>query len=1400
MCGLNSLIGDVVMKAKINKTPKKICNFNELKNYLKGPCEAGNEILDAFECLTDAAIIFCPTVLGPQFLPLLGVLDVKDRLFNMSRKVLDFMTDRIKPDCKTKMEQLKYAYALISVTSYYEELSNVFPKEIAKVLKRELSTLAGKVGTNSEIADTPQSSVRITDFYADHITTYTEVKENIYSRYKKASAHLVSLLNDVSNTCKEEEKTELEKVKQKLAKLPEKAIKTYDAQYWELANEFSDFALFAQLEILKGIDSSNVQNKKSIEKLRLTADRIDIGFKEFKESVNSIITDFKMHEDQDIVDELKIVYEASIKKPIIEHKEIESQDEKRNIEFPKIVDAFIPQCYKCLLYNDESIKLEDEKVWDSTAPQHDIEPFIMRYLSSPDSIENPLIILGQPGSGKSLLTKVLSAQLMSESYIAIRIPLREVNADSRIDSLVAKQIAYDANRNLPFGYGAFASHFVERPLIIILDGYDELLQAKGQVFSNYLENVQAFQQSQKELNRPVRIIITSRINLIDKAIIPLNSTILRLMDFNLKQQEKWIAIWNKTNEKYFASKGISPFELPAVKGKNSSILDLAKQPLLLLMLALYDSDSNELVRNESINRTELYDKLIRRFIRRERCRYVKNFTGKSPEEQEEIIDEEMMRLGIVAIGMYNRHDFVISSKQLESDLNIYKAHRNDNDIDSSALKDSDSLLGGFFFIHQSKAKEGDKQICAYEFLHTTFGEFLAADFILRNTTKKVISVYLNNKFNRYNSENLSLPNGFDSEWFYCLMFVPLYSRPVVVEMMREHIDRFLFHSNNNYTNDSNNNIIDKEQYIHVLHLIIKEQIKMVLTTRSIPAVMCGDKLFDNDMSLLGHITTYSLNLIILAGAISHTGFEFDEEAYIQATNSSRETHPWNELVSLWKTWFSEEELIELSNILKAKRLDDSKILVQCKEKFEASKLKQPIDITLCVSYSLCDSFLAGLSGIHTNNFNDVTGVSDESALIEFQHLNYEIYYSYVIKLLSNKCNKINTISYITTHFEEICKINEIIESNILNSAVIPNISSNTMVLLYDVLEQCLLKKIVYVSMREKLINYLFALSRKNDYLSHSVKELYYIYPLLFVHTTYSSRENHYVFTKKIYDDFYNVHDLSHKGIVYLNFDYLYEKDSLFSDMDRQFIVSLITSLNTSSPNVYERDFIRFFDVNTVNNLLLINPELLLRSLHTLLDYNGNDKRKIKTIVFNISKSLFENFNPSDLGALRLDTIYELISFAQLTKNQESYESLCSLVVTLFSDTSLSAISKYLFLNPKYTIDLIQVIPEDKVTSLHLIPLTFVRAPIFEKEVMRNINYKTLCEFLKVLRLCINIKGPQHEDYSMDISYIIRNIISFISEEVDLRDLTVYQIEEIRSCAELIYFKSMLIKIDELLKT
>src|SRR5262249_21040544 len=135
------------------------------------------------------------------------------------------------------------------------------------------------------------------------------------------------------------------------------------------------------------------------------------------------------------------------------------------------------------------------------------------------------------------------------------------------------------------------SRSLPSPPVVILDGYDELLQATGSQYADYLDQVRLFQEREMVQRRPVRVIVTSRITLIDKTILPEGTTIVRLEEFDEQRRAAWTEVWNRRNQDYFFQTGTEPFRLPASQPK---ITELAAQPLLLLMLALYDSAGNRL--------------------------------------------------------------------------------------------------------------------------------------------------------------------------------------------------------------------------------------------------------------------------------------------------------------------------------------------------------------------------------------------------------------------------------------------------------------------------------------------------------------------------------------------------------------------------------------------------------------------------------------------------------------------------------------------------------------------------------------------------------------------------------------------------------------------------------------
>lgn len=505
--------------------------------------------------------------------------------------------------------------------------------------------------------------------------------------------------------------------------------------------------------------------------------------------------------------------------------------------------------------------------------------------------------------------------------------------------------------------------FKNNPPVVILDGYDELLQASGKVFSWYLKEVQNFQKNEAEQGRPVRVIVTSRVTLIDKATIPAGATIVRLLEFDKHQRDRWISIWNGSNANYFIEAKVEEFGLPDENEPGAQkVLSLAEQPLLLLMLALYDSEKNQLRKSKGLDRTKLYDSLLRRFVTREQGKE-KAFERADVSEKNKILDVEMHRLGVAALGMYNRRKVHILSSELNDDLKFFGAERSVSVAAGKPLSQADLLLGSFFFVHKSKAQhtagslEHHEEASAFEFLHNTFGEFLTADFILRRTLAEVEllkSLQETEVLRGQMEKRLSDADGFQREWFASLVYAPLFTGPVMLEMMREWIPHLLKAKN-----------LSKRAFVSHLDTVILNQIKRLLCKREMPSIIRKETVQEGyrapfgDHPLLGHIAIYSINLILLRVIVVDEPFVLDESQIGMFEDGAR---PWDRLIYVWRAWFALDNLNGITALIVARR-EEYKITIWAKEKFQVAEGRDRLETCLNVAVSLGDNITSGLAGL-----------------------------------------------------------------------------------------------------------------------------------------------------------------------------------------------------------------------------------------------------------------------------------------------------------------------------------------------------------------------------------------------------------------------------------------------------
>jgi CRP-like cAMP-binding protein len=348
----------------------------------------------------------------------------------------------------------------------------------------------------------------------------------------------------------------------------------------------------------------------------------------------------------------------------------------------------------------------------------------------PSELSAPLILLGQPGSGKSVLTRILAARLAAAAdFLPIRVELRKSPTEADLQHQIELAVRSATGESVEWPRLVESSNSALP--VVMLDGFDELLQATGVEHNNFLERVQEFQEREANLDRPVVVIVTSRTVVTDRVRIPVGATAIRLEPFSREQTAAWLKVWERANHISLDKRGMRP--LPVAIALNYE--ELAEQPLLLLMLALYDADSNALQRRSAaLGRTELYGRLLKDFASRE---IRKHFTTMPEAELESAVEAELRRLSVIAFAMFNRRSQWVREADIDTDL---RELRTDGDREmpetgrlETQLTAAQLVVGRFFFVHESQETR------TYEFLHATFGEFLVARLVVQVLGEMVAS-------------------------------------------------------------------------------------------------------------------------------------------------------------------------------------------------------------------------------------------------------------------------------------------------------------------------------------------------------------------------------------------------------------------------------------------------------------------------------------------------------------------------------------------------------------------------------------------------------------------------------------------------------------------------------------
>ncbi|WP_329109032.1 hypothetical protein OG792_10175 [Micromonospora sp. NBC_01699] len=474
--------------------------------------DAGSDsaVIQAVDRLLSAGLILSPVLLGPAAVPSLGLFDMKNDLVLRANEVARKLVGR-NGTFLERSESLAAGHFLITYTAFFSAYDEIVGPLLAPLklsdAEREYTLqrhTTERVSEPREPSTDPYAGLPPVSLPHPTATFGTEDQERL-TLYRGMSQQLALTFHRL-DLADRVEATQREMIEQRIGGLPNLAVRYYYAQYLDLMLSNRDFFTWATMYEHAKTQSLIVdQAAETNEQLRAVLGAIvglDVGLRRLAHSIRALqparpsapgSADTKR-----VTAALAAVYAARIEEPIIKD-DYDDPDGGPALAYPSKAEAFVPQAYRTVRYASRQLNLEDERVWNAASRQEDLAGFVVRYLSSPYSTEAPLLVLGQAGSGKSLLTEVIAARLAPPAFNVVRIELRDIDPETKFQSQIEGQIYDDSGDEV--NWAVFAESLADNPLVIILDGYDELLQANGRVFSNYLEEVHRFQRREAQVGR-----------------------------------------------------------------------------------------------------------------------------------------------------------------------------------------------------------------------------------------------------------------------------------------------------------------------------------------------------------------------------------------------------------------------------------------------------------------------------------------------------------------------------------------------------------------------------------------------------------------------------------------------------------------------------------------------------------------------------------------------------------------------------------------------------------------------------------------------------------------------------------------------------------------------------------
>jgi SpoVK/Ycf46/Vps4 family AAA+-type ATPase len=628
----------------------------------------------------------------------LALLEPIDRVLKTADELLlELKRATARASRHDRVEVIRALILISMCKSYFVALGEVLPREIMQQLNMADAQPSSRQHREST---TPKDSEKPPAFpvLAPTNTGLGMLVHNAHQFFQETGNRQIKILNGLSawHSIAPGKRTLLRS--KILNEIPGRAQEVFASELSHLITEMPDLGVwFIDTAGTESAQSQRHDHHKQITKLDRMLTILE----------NGSIASQSSTDERDPFELINRLYINRLDEPALRTRNLGN-----GLSMPSIRSIYCPPTYRTAPC--EAVDpISDPREWSlQDIPGIELTDYLAAELTNPGNFTQPVLLLGHPGSGKTLLCKVLLAQVSRTLTLqAVYVSLRAVSKIRPIEACIEEVLEREFGITQPFR--DLNRH--ERQLVIVFDGLDELLlNSELDEVNNFLLDIQRFQERCRADGQPVSVLVTSRTVVMDHVSVNSLSAAIHLEDFSDDQVALWSRIWNKHNAGYF---DFEANRRPLDWKQALEIGEIARQPLLLALVAIYDAETQGIGQLKSLDRTMLYDELVRSFVLRDS----EKAGGSSPRKSSHEVQRSMDALASTAATMFANGRWYVSGSDIDEVLR--RVHALDP---TNPRSDFVKLMREFFFVHISVANLSRPSRTTYEFLHKSFMEYFFA--------------------------------------------------------------------------------------------------------------------------------------------------------------------------------------------------------------------------------------------------------------------------------------------------------------------------------------------------------------------------------------------------------------------------------------------------------------------------------------------------------------------------------------------------------------------------------------------------------------------------------------------------------------------------------------------------